>query len=153
MHSVKASENSRFNVDPITGVEYFHDIDFVGDGIRAHRLDVITPNCPAAPQQTAPAAGTGPPGALPVYVYFHGGGWTSGDKASLTKYCASQAEGGMVVVNVNYRKAPRFHMAHVLADANAALAWVRQNIGRLRRRRDRGSCSAATPPAARSRPS
>ena len=44
MHSVKASENSRFNVDPITGVEYFHDIDFVGDGIRAHRLDVITPS-------------------------------------------------------------------------------------------------------------
>ena len=61
-------------------------------------------------------------------MYFHGGGWTSGDKASLTKYCASQAEGGMVVVNVNYRKAPRFQMAHVLADANAALAWVRQNI-------------------------
>ena len=123
MHSVKASENSRFNVDPITGVDYFHDIDFVGDGIRAHRLDVITPS---------PDGGTSsrhrPAGALPVYVYFHGGGWTSGDKASLTKYCASQAEGGMVVVNVNYRKAPRFQMAHVLADANAALAWVRQNI-------------------------
>ena len=131
MHSVKASENSRFNVDPITGVDYFHDIDFVGDGIRAHRLDVITPSADgsAATAEPAPAAGTGvAAGALPVYVYFHGGGWTSGDKASLTKYCASQAEGGMVVVNVNYRKAPRFQMAHVLADANAALAWVRQNI-------------------------
>ena len=132
MHSVKASENSRFNVDPITGVEYFHDIDFVGDGIRAHRLDVITPRPPTGTAAAAYAAGTrrrsGAPRALPVYVYFHGGGWTSGDKASLTKYCASQAEGGMVVVNVNYRKAPRFQMAHVLADANAALAWVRQNI-------------------------
>ena len=132
MHSVKASENSRFNVDPITGVDYFHDIDFVGDGIRAHRLDVITPHLPAGTTAagTTPAGTTpaGPPGALPVYVYFHGGGWTSGDKASLTKYCASQAEGGMVVVNVNYRKAPRFQMAHVLADANAALAWVRENI-------------------------
>ena len=105
----------------------------MGDGIRAHRLDVITPS----PNGTT-AAGTaadrnrrrrsGAPRALPVYVYFHGGGWTSGDKASLTKYCASQAEGGMVAVNVNYRKAPRFQMAHVLADANAALAWVRQNI-------------------------
>lgn len=127
MHSVKASENSSFNVNPITGVDYVHDIDFVGDSIRAHRLDVITPHLPAG----TTAAGTtpaGPPGALPVYVYFHGGGWTSGDKASLTKYCASQAEGGMVVVNVNYRKAPRFQMAHVLADANAALAWVRENI-------------------------
>ena len=128
MHSVKASENSRFNVDPITGVDYFHDIDFVGDGIRAHRLDVITPHLPHGTRADGTAAAAGSPGALPVYVYFHGGGWTSGDKASLTKYCASQAEGGMVVVNVNYRKAPRFQMAHVLADANAALAWVRQNI-------------------------
>jgi acetyl esterase len=125
MHSVRSSENTRFNVDPITGVEYFHDIDFAGDGIRAHRLDVITP---VQPSDAAPASGSGAAGPLPVYVYFHGGGWTSGDKSSLTKYCASQAEGGMVVVNVNYRKAPRFHMGHVLADANAALAWVRGNI-------------------------
>lgn len=125
MHSVKASENSRFNVDPIAGVDYVHDIDFVGDGIRAHRLDVITPHRSGENRQ---GSTTIPDGALPVYVYFHGGGWTSGDKSSLTKYCASQAEGGMVVVNVNYRKAPRFQMAHVLADANAALAWVRQNI-------------------------
>lgn len=139
MHSVKTSENTRFNVDPIAGVEYAHDIDFVGDGIRAHRLDVITPHPPTGTTTAgATAADTttdgttsadpGAPRALPVYVYFHGGGWTSGDKASLTKYCASQAAGGMVAVNVNYRKAPRFQMAHVLADANAALAWVRQNI-------------------------
>ena len=137
MHSVKASENTRFNVDPIAGVEYVHDIDFVGDGIRAHRLDVITPQLPnGTTADGTTAAGTAQPpiparrprAALPVYVYFHGGGWTSGDKASLTKYCASQAAGGMVAVNVNYRKAPRFQMAHVLADANAALAWVRQNI-------------------------
>ena len=124
MHSVKAREYARFNIDPITGVEYSHDIDFVGDGIRGHRLDVITPR----PGGSAAGGTAAAAERLPVYVYFHGGGWTSGDKASLTKYCASQAEGGMVVVNVNYRKAPRFQMAHVLADANAALAWVRQNI-------------------------
>lgn len=125
MHSVRKHEDARFNVDPVAGVDYANDIDFVGDGIRAHRLDVITPA-----RSVEDAGGSRPDtsGALPVYVYFHGGGWTSGDKASLTKYCASQAEGGMVAVNVNYRMAPRFHMAHVLADANAALAWVRDNI-------------------------
>lgn len=125
MHSVRKRENARFNVDPVAGVDYVHDIDFVGDGIRGHRLDVITPA-----RSVEDAGGSRPEssGTLPVYVYFHGGGWTSGDKASLTKYCASQAEGGMVAVNVNYRMAPRFHMAHVLADANAALAWVRDNI-------------------------
>ncbi|WP_250546210.1 alpha/beta hydrolase [Paenarthrobacter sp. DKR-5] len=118
MHAVKKSEHARFNVDPVTGVDYHHDIDFVGDGIHAHRLDVISP-------PFSPAAGL-----HPVYVYFHGGGWTSGDKAALTKYCASQAAGGIVVVNVNYRKAPRFHMRHVLEDANAALEWVARNIRR-----------------------
>jgi acetyl esterase/lipase len=133
MHTVSRSERARFNVDPITAVDYRLDIDFVGDGIRAHRLDVISPLPDAAtdaPHRDAPTPGTpGTPGTpLPVYVYFHGGGWTSGDKAALTKYCASQAVGGMVVVNVNYRRATRFTMAHMLHDANAALAWVSANI-------------------------
>lgn len=117
MHTVSTSERIRFNADPITEVDYAHDIDFVGDGIHAHRLDVITPH--------RSADGVSP---LPVYVYFHGGGWTSGDKGALTKYCASQAAGGMAVVNVNYRMAPRFHMAHVLDDANAAMGWVQRSI-------------------------
>ncbi|TLM72655.1 alpha/beta hydrolase [Pseudarthrobacter sp. NamB4] len=75
-----------------------------------------------------PTISSRPQECLPVYVYFHGGGWTSGDKSALTKYCANQAAGGIVVVNVNYRKPPRFYMGHVLEDANAALAWVRSNI-------------------------
>ena len=119
MHSLGPGEVARFNAAPVTGVDHSRDIDFVGDGIRAHRLDVITP---------ARSRGAHADGPLPVYVYFHGGGWTSGDKASLTKYCASQASGGMVAVNVNYRRAPRFQMEHVLHDANAALAWVREHI-------------------------
>lgn len=123
MHTVSRSERTRFNVDPITAVDYRLDIDFVGDGIRAHRLDVISP-LPEAVDRTPSEPGT----PLPVYVYFHGGGWTSGDKAALTKYCASQAVGGMVVVNVNYRRATRFTMAHMVHDANAALAWVSANI-------------------------
>ncbi|MEW1805144.1 alpha/beta hydrolase [Pseudarthrobacter sp. NPDC080039] len=127
MHSVSAREQARFNTDPITEVAYTHDIDYVGDGLRAHRLDVLAP-LGAAPD--SPRGGVSPGAPLPVYVYFHGGGWTSGDKAALTKYCASQVLGGMVVVNVNYRHAPRFHMGHVLEDANAALAWVAANIGR-----------------------
>lgn len=118
MHSVRRGELRRFNAEPIEGVQYWHDIDFVGDGIRSHRLDVM-----------APAGSEWLARPLPVYVYFHGGGWTSGDKASLTKYCARQAEGGLVVVNVNYRMAPHFHLGHVLEDANAALAWVSAHVG------------------------
>jgi acetyl esterase/lipase len=129
MRLVSRSERVRLNADPITQVDYQLDIDFVGDGIRAHRLDVISP-LPGvtvdAGASDASVAGSGP---LPVYVYFHGGGWTSGDKEVLTKYCASQALSGMVVVNVNYRHATRFTMTHMLQDANAALDWVGRHIG------------------------
>lgn len=119
MRAVRDGEISRFNVDPVAGVQHWPEMDFTGHGVSAaQRLDVMAPD--PAPQ-----------GLLPVYVYFHGGGWTSGDKAALTKYCASQAAAGMVVVNVNYRKAPRFHLGHVLQDANAALGWVRHNIERF----------------------
>lgn len=114
MVGIEPGERARLNVDPISTVDYATDIDFVGDGIRDHRLDVIAPQGSTAP--------------LPVYVYFHGGGWTSGDKAALTKYCASQAVAGMVVVNANYRKATSFRMSHMIEDADAALEWVRDNI-------------------------
>ncbi|PYI65241.1 alpha/beta hydrolase [Arthrobacter livingstonensis] len=117
MHTISKGELQHLNVDPITGVRHWYDIDFVGDHIRWHRLDVI-----------APADGRTPETWLPVYVYFHGGGWTSGDKASLTKYCASQAAFGLVVVNVNYRMAPHFHLGQVLEDANEALGWVDAHI-------------------------
>lgn len=118
MHAISKVEMRTLNAEPITDVSYWHDIDFVGDHIRSHRLDVMAPA--NLPRRTDP---------LPVYVYFHGGGWTSGDKASLTKYCARQAASGVVVVNVNYRMAPHFHLGHVLEDANAALGWVRVHIG------------------------
>ncbi|WP_349898355.1 alpha/beta hydrolase [Parafrigoribacterium soli] len=119
MRLLHRSEVTRFNAEPIVGVDHVDDIDFVGDGIRAHRLDVIVPRAVDEESRAAP---------LPVYVYFHGGGWTSGDKRALTKYCASQAVAGMVVVNVNYRMATKFQMGHMLADANAALAWIGANI-------------------------
>ncbi|HEY0260495.1 MAG TPA: alpha/beta hydrolase [Lacisediminihabitans sp.] len=119
MAQLEPRELARLNVDPITSVDYTTDIDFVGDGIREHRLDVMAPR---------PAEGFSADG-LPVYVYFHGGGWTSGDKGALTKYCASQAASGIIVVNANYRKATGFRMSDMIDDANAVLAWVRDNIG------------------------
>ncbi len=114
MARVHPGETRRFNANPIATVDYHLDLDYIGDGEREHLLDVIVPT-----EVTAP---------LPVYVYFHGGGWTSGDKRSLVKYCASQAAAGMVVVNVNYGMAPRRHMGQILTDANAALAWVARSI-------------------------
>ena len=44
------------------------DIPYTGDDAADRRLDVIRP-----------ASAHGP---LPVYVYFHGGGWTSGTRGA-----------------------------------------------------------------------
>lgn len=115
MARLAPGELRRLNVEPIDTVDYHRDLDYVGDRHRAHLLDVLVPHGAAE--------------TLPVYVYFHGGGWTSGDKGALTKYCASQARGGMVVVNANYRTAGPAHMGDILHDANAALAWVTREIG------------------------
>jgi acetyl esterase len=116
MARLSAGESKRLNVEPIDGIDYSFDVDYAGDGTRSHRLDVMVPRDAAGP--------------LPVYVYFHGGGWTSGDKAPLTKYCASQAAEGMIVINANYRMATSFQVSHMLEDGHAVLEWVARNISR-----------------------
>ncbi|GAB3120197.1 alpha/beta hydrolase [Glaciibacter psychrotolerans] len=114
MMRLTPAEVHKFNVEPIDTVDYHFDIDYVGEGMRDQRLDVLVPHGFDEP--------------LPVYIYFHGGGWTSGDKAPLTKYCASQARDGMVVVNVNYRMATEYLLKDMLDDGNSVLDWVKRNI-------------------------
>ncbi|WP_241980914.1 alpha/beta hydrolase [Cryobacterium sandaracinum] len=53
---------------------------------------------------------------------------SSGDKAPLTEYAASQAVDGMIVVNANYRMATRFQLKHMLDDGNEVLRWVARHI-------------------------
>lgn len=117
MTRLSAGDARHERVEPITGIDYTFDVDYAGDGIRAHRLDVLVPHGAREP--------------LPVYIYFHGGGWTSGDKAPLTEYAASQAADGMIVINANYRKATRFQVTHMLEDGNAVLEWVARNVPAL----------------------
>src|SRR3954452_24339179 len=97
----------RFTRHPVPGVARTADLDYVGDGTGEHRLDVLRP---ADAERQA---------GLPVYVYFHGGGWASGDKAAVTTSGAHQAVSGLVVVSANYRLATRragYGMAHMLDD-------------------------------------
>ena len=67
-------------------------------------------------------------GALPVVLYFHGGGWVIGDSAA---YDASQRAianwSGAIVVGVEYRLAPEHPFPSAHEDALAAYAWVRRN--------------------------
>jgi para-nitrobenzyl esterase len=90
---------------------------------------------------TTPAGDSAPRDGLPVMVWIHGGAFVYGTGAS---YDASRlaANGGVVVVTINYRLGPLGFLAHpqltaeqpqlgsgnfALQDQHAALRWVRRN--------------------------
>ncbi len=77
------------------------------------------------------SVGTRPNEALPVQVYFHGGGWVIGDLDSHDWVCRAIANAAKcAVVSVDYRLAPEHRFPAAYDDAVAAVKWVAAN-GRL----------------------
>ncbi len=71
---------------------------------------------------------SGPP--LPVLVYFHGGGWVTGNLDSDDLRCRFFANAAKcAVVSVNYHHAPEFKFPAAAEDAYAATRWVNENAG------------------------
>ncbi|QMU21016.1 alpha/beta hydrolase [Gordonia rubripertincta] len=63
--------------------------------------------------------------ALPVVVYFHGGGFVFGDAGTDVRVpSALAAEIGAMVISVNYRLAPEFPYPTPLDDCFDALTWI-----------------------------
>ena len=67
--------------------------------------------------------------ALPVVVYFHGGGWVVGSIDTHDNYCRSLANAAdMIVVSVDYRLAPEHTFPAAAEDSYEATRWVDDNI-------------------------
>jgi acetyl esterase/lipase len=64
----------------------------------------------------------------PVLIFFHGGGFLSGNKADYRTMAVFMSQRGIVVVLVNYRLSPKVKYPCHEEDAAAAVAWVFQNI-------------------------
>jgi len=63
--------------------------------------------------------------ALPVLVFYHGGGWVIGDLDTHDVQCRQiTAEAGITVVAVDYRLAPEHKFPAAVDDAWAATRWV-----------------------------
>src|SRR5215470_100584 len=63
--------------------------------------------------------------ALPVLMFFHGGGWVIGDLETHDVLCRQlTAEAGIAVVAVDYRLAPEAKFPAAVDDAWTATRWV-----------------------------
>ncbi len=77
-------------------------------------------------------AAPGAPRALPVLIYFHGGGWVIGDLDTHDTLCRELANGaGVVVVSVDYRMGPEQRFPVAVDDCIAATTWVHGQAAKL----------------------
>jgi acetyl esterase/lipase len=101
---------------PARSMKVVRNVDYVGDGLRAHRLDIIRRR-------------VDPPDAAPVLVYIHGGAWVIGDKREQGLPLLHElARRGWVTVTINYRLSPRATWPDHIADCKRAVVWVREHI-------------------------
>jgi acetyl esterase/lipase len=79
-----------------------------------HRLDVYLPDRPAG----TPA---------PLVLFWHGGRWSSGDKAEYRFVGSALAELGYATMIANYRHYPQVKMAGFMDDAARAALWAAEH--------------------------
>ena len=99
-----------------TGWESYRNILYVPNGSARQNLDVYVPVTSKVP--------------LPLIVWIHGGGWTSGSKEK----CAALdwANRGYVVASINYRLSRRAKFPAQIEDCKAAVCWLRRHAERYR---------------------
>ena len=65
---------------------------------------------------------------LPVLVYLHGGGWVAGSVATHEPFCCLLSKAANVIVlSVEYRRAPEYPHPAALEDALTAAVWAKDN--------------------------
>ncbi|MBW7963843.1 alpha/beta hydrolase [Bradyrhizobium sp. BR 10261] len=71
-------------------------------------------------------------GLAPALVFFHGGGWVIGDLDSHDVVCRQLADAGaLIVIAIDYRRAPEHKFPAATDDAIAATKWVAANAREL----------------------
>ncbi len=92
----------------------FNDLSY---GLKAEeKLDIIIGNAPSTAQ------------SAPVYIYFHGGGWSRGNKQNACYPAEMILEKGGIFVAVNFSKIENVPLAEIVRQSQVAVAWVYHNI-------------------------
>ncbi|HEX2592606.1 MAG TPA: alpha/beta hydrolase [Rhizomicrobium sp.] len=70
--------------------------------------------------------------ALPVLVFYHGGGWVIGNIATHDGLCRMIAnEGGYKVISVDYTLSPEAKFPQAVDESYGALVWIEANASEL----------------------
>ncbi len=113
---------------------YLGMVQFAGEPEELHKIEDRT--IPVADGQIAVRIYTpkspNNSAALPLLVFFHGGGWVIGDLESHDRPARALAKAaGCIVVAVDYRLAPEHKFPTAAEDAYAATHWAAENAAAL----------------------
>lgn len=98
------------------------------------QVKIVTHSIPARDGETIEArsyrsAAKDPSEKLPIYLYFHGGGFLFGSLGTEDATCAAIAiKTGVVVFHVNYRHSPKYVFPTAWYDSQDAFAWMHKNM-------------------------
>jgi len=117
-------------LSPIEAREYYRQARLVSNP-EPPELKSVKPLAIPAPHGSIPARIYTPKtlrqagGLAPCLVFFHGGGWVIGDLDTHDVACRKLAdEGRLIVISVDYRRAPEHKFPGAVDDAIAATSWI-----------------------------
>ncbi len=118
--AVAAGQLTQLDIDaPITvpdTVELLSGLQYSTQGDPRQILDLYLPKGNDKP--------------LPLLIFIHGGGWTSGKTTDYKYYCVRYAQRGYVVASITYRFADKFPFPACVQDAKCAVRFLRANAGK-----------------------
>ena len=97
----------------MTSCRLIDDVEYARCGGETLLLDILEPVAP---------------GPHPVLIYLHGGGFAIGSKRTHRAIAAAYASQGYLVLNVDYRLAPKHPFPAALEDACAAWLWAADHV-------------------------
>ncbi|ATP44320.1 alpha/beta hydrolase [Pseudomonas putida] len=107
----------------LTGAQSSVKVDLSGIEVKAHTIQA---NGEAITLQVVRPANV--KGELPVFMFFHGGGWVLGDFPTHQRLIRDLVVGsGAVAVYVDYTPSPEAHYPTAINQAYAATRWVAEH--------------------------
>lgn len=94
---------------PANGIEVIANLDYAGDELQAHRLDLYLPA-----NRTSAA----------IVVFVHGGAFMEGDRSDVAFVGRALAGEGIATVVVSYRLFPQSNAEGATQDVARAIAWT-----------------------------